>query len=88
MIAWYEVEVRTVHDAVSVLRNARTCVGDSAVSLGRALERNQRTIRDWERGYTTPLKLTQFEKNWLIDYVKRAQAIAIKRRDACRSLDE
>lgn len=70
---WWDKDIRTIDDAISVLREARKFNRDSAAYLARVLQVSRYTIFNWEMGMTHP-RLDPYQKNFIVEYVKVAQA--------------
>lgn len=72
-MAWWEKDIYTVADALSILREARKFNRDSILYLSHALQVSRYTILNWERGLTQP-RLDPYQREFLLQYVKSAQA--------------
>lgn len=69
---WWEKDIVTIADAISVLREARKFNRDSIVYLSRALQVSRYTIWNWENGHTRP-NVDMYQKEFLLKYVRSAQ---------------
>lgn len=72
-IPWWEKDITSISDAVSILREARKFNRDSILYLSRALQVNRYTISRWEQGITYP-RLDTYQQKFLVEYVKSVQA--------------
>ncbi|MCI2429668.1 hypothetical protein LM602_06655 [Candidatus Acetothermia bacterium] len=74
MKPWYELEIKSVQDAIYILRRARVWKRDTAASLARYIGKSKWTIYLWEQGrYIKKPNLKVEQEDRLLEYVKEAQ---------------
>ena len=72
MTSWWDKNIVSCEDAISVLREARKFLRDDISYLARAMGVHRDTIRSWEMGKHKP-RLDAFQREFIKSYVIRAQ---------------